>query len=68
MIYATLNLETATNDELKQAYEETGRLLMYYMAAEGNYSQEAKERNEVKKKFYEIVNECEKRNIPVQYI
>ena len=68
MIYATLNLETATDEQLKQAYNEAGNTLMYYMCAEGNYSQEAKERNEVKKKFYEIVNECEKRNIPVQYI
>lgn len=68
MIYNTLNLETATDEELKQAYNEAGNRLMYYMAAEGNYSKEAKERGEVKKKFYEIVNECEKRNIPVQYI
>jgi len=68
MIYATLNLKTATDDELKTAYNEAGRLLMYYMAAEGNYSQERKEREEVNAKYYEIVKECENRNIPVQYI
>ena len=68
MIYNTLNLETATDDELKQAYNEAGNTLMYYMAAEGNYSSEAKERGEVKAKYYKIVDECKKRNIPVEYI
>ena len=67
MIYNTLNLETASDEELKQAAEETGRLLMYYMAAEGNYSSEAKERGAVKKKYYEIVSECEKRNIDIVF-
>jgi hypothetical protein len=68
MIYNTLNLETATDEELKQAAIEAGRLLMYYMCAEGNYSQEAAERGAVKAKYYKICEECEKRNIPVQYI
>ena len=68
MIYNTLNLETASDEEVKQAAIETGRLLMYYMAAEGNYSSEAKERGEVKAKYYKIVDECKKRNIPVEYI
>ena len=68
MIYNTLNLETASDEEVKQAAIETGNLLMYYMAAEGNYSSEAKERGEVKAKYYKIVDECKKRNIPVEYI
>ena len=68
MIYNTLNLETASDEEVKQAAIETGNLLMYYMCAEGNYSSEAKERGEVKAKYYKIVDECKKRNIPVEYI
>lgn len=68
MIYNTLNLKEATDEQLKTAVNECGRLLMYYMAAEGNYSQERKEREEVNARYYEIVKECESRNIPVQYI
>jgi hypothetical protein len=42
-----INYETATNEEILTEYNKAIRLSFYYMAAEGNYNQEKKDRGEV---------------------
>mgnify|MGYP003338180006 CR=1 FL=1 len=42
-----------------------GRNQMYYMAAEGNWSAEAKERGEANKEYWDCLAEMDSRNIKV---
>ena len=59
------DFKTMTNEELETEYDRLWRAHMYYMAAEGNWSSEAKERGEVEKEYWALIGEMKERNIEV---
>lgn len=56
---------TFSNEALLQEHDRLFRAYMYYMAAEGNWSSEAKERGETTKEYYACVKECEDRGLDI---
>lgn len=56
---------TKTNEELEAEYDRLWRQRMYYMAAEGNWASEAKERGQADKEYWDCVTEMNSRNIKV---
>lgn len=56
---------TLTTDELYEEYEKLGRRVMYYAAAEGNWSRETADRNECENEYYTVQNELRKRGLQV---
>ena len=57
------NYKEMTDDQLFEEYMRLGRNQMYYMAAEGNWSSEAKERGETNAEYWALINEMKERNI-----
>ena len=57
------NYKEMTDDQLFEEYMRLGRNQMYYMAAEGNWSSEAKERGETNAEYYACSAECAKRGL-----
>ena len=54
-----------SNEALLEEYDSLFRRYMYYMAAEGNWSQEAAERREVTSLYYACMRECEDRGLEI---
>lgn len=54
---------TKTNEELLTEYDRLWRRHMYYMAAEGNWSAEAKERGEAEKEYWACIKELDDRGL-----
>lgn len=52
-----------TNEELLAENERLWRQRMYYMAAEGNWSQEAAAREANDKEYWACIDECTKRGL-----
>ena len=59
------DFKSMTVEELEAEYDRLWRQRMYYMAAEGNWSSEAKERGETTKEYYACVKECEDRGLDI---
>ena len=59
------NYKEMTDNQLFEEYMRLGRNQMYYMAAEGNWSAEAKERGEANKEYWDCLAEMDSRNIKV---
>ena len=62
---ALKNFQDLTDAELEKELDRLWRSYMYYMAAEGNWSSEAKERGEVTKEYFDCVTECKNRGMEV---
>jgi hypothetical protein len=58
-----VDFTTKTNEELEAEYDRLWRRHMYYMAAEGNWSAEAKERGETEKEYWALITEMKNRNM-----
>jgi len=52
-----------TNEQLLEEYDKLGRRYMYYAAAEGNWSREAKERHECEVEYFACQREINARGI-----
>ena len=59
------DFNTMTDEQLVEEYDSLFRRYMYYMAAEGNWSQEAAARGEVTAQFYACQKECEDRGLEI---
>ena len=57
------DFKSMTVEELEVEYDRLWRQRMYYMAAEGNWSSEAKERGETNAEYWALINEMKERNI-----
>lgn len=62
-----INYETATNEEILTEYNKAIRLSFYYIAAEGNYNQEKKDRDENSKNIFILENEIKNRKLTVDF-
>lgn len=58
-----LDYTSLTNDKLLEEYDRLWRSYMYYMAAEGNWSSEAKERKETEAEFWACEKEVDARGL-----
>ena len=59
------NYVDLTNDELYEEYDKLGRRVMYYAAAEGNWSSETKERMETEAEYYSCQKEIRNRGLEI---
>jgi hypothetical protein len=57
------DLTVLTDDQLLEEYDRLWRVHMYYMAAEGNWSAEAKERGEAEKEYWACIKELDDRGL-----
>jgi|LakMenEpi03Aug12_release.lakeMendotaPanAssembly.Ray.scaffolds.fasta_scaffold660959_2 hypothetical protein len=60
------NYTAMTDEELTAEFYRLWRQVMYYMAAEGNWSSEAKERGEAKKEYADVEEEMRKRGLSAE--
>ena len=60
-----VDFQNFSNEVLLQEYDSLFRRYMYYMAAEGNWSQEAEARREVSALYYACMKECEDRGLEI---
>lgn len=56
---------TFTSDELYEEYNNLGRRVMYYAAAEGNWSSETADRIACEADYYAAQNELKKRGLQI---
>lgn len=57
------DLTVLTDDQLLEEYKRLMIQQMYYMAAEGNWSAEAKERGECEKEYWACIKELDDRGL-----
>lgn len=57
--------DNMTNEQLTEEIDRLWRQRMYYMAAEGNWSQEREAREATEKEYWACFEECQKRGLEV---